>query len=132
MVLRILSTTTWEGLQSAMCFSNSSQIDGSTVPSTYSFNIASSSSHFIPGRSNNTEPQLTEKLQALGASEILNRSLAFGGINECGHARSFVPGPRGNVLTAREAVIAPGVTALLCWLHSVQAWQRFLSPTFPQ
>ena len=33
MVLRILSTTTWQGLHPAMCFSNSVQMAGSTVPS---------------------------------------------------------------------------------------------------
>src|ERR1051325_7854536 len=47
MVLRILSTTTWQGLHPAMCFSNSSQIEGSTVPSTYSFSCFSKSSHFM-------------------------------------------------------------------------------------
>src|ERR1019366_5955744 len=70
MVWRMLSTNTWHGLQPAMCFSNSSQTAGSTVPSTYSFNIASSSSHFIVLISLMTEPSAGQKLQVLLANQF--------------------------------------------------------------
>src|SRR5581483_3006677 len=63
MVLRILSTTILQGLQPAMCFSNSSHTAGSTVPSTYSFKYFSNSSHFMACRSSTTEPRLKKKLQ---------------------------------------------------------------------
>src|ERR1035441_10103260 len=68
MVWRMLSTTTWHGLQPARCFSKSSQTAGSTVPSTYSFNIANSSSHFMVFVSFKTEPSAGQKLQGLLAN----------------------------------------------------------------
>src|ERR1019366_8376921 len=70
MVWRMLSTTTWQGLQPAMCCSNSAQKAGSTVPSTYSFNIASSSSHFMVFVSLMTEPSAGQKLQALWSNDF--------------------------------------------------------------
>src|SRR5664279_373058 len=70
MVWRMLSTTTWQGLQPARCCSNSAQTAGSTVPSTYSFNIANSSSHFMMFVFLHTEPSPGQKLQGLWSNNF--------------------------------------------------------------
>ena len=118
MVLRMLSTTTWHGLQPAMCFSNSSQTAGSTVPSTYSFNIANSSSHFMVFVSLRPSRKPVESYRVFLKIFFIRGGGATGPIAE--------PGRRAHGSNPHAIAGGRGAAALSRCLRSIQAPRPFL------
>src|SRR5487761_2302152 len=93
MVWRMLSTTTWQGLQPARCCAKASQTAGSTVPSTYSFNSANNSSHFMGLVSGKFEPAAGQKLQGFYGNRF-----SFAGVRRRGQPFCGIAQDAGQVL----------------------------------